>query len=494
MEAGKKYSTEEIREYVNEKVSKEKPNRIVAGEDEKTTMSAKRFAMWIQSAPAQCRNRLGPDDNECRWDQCLEGKNKAGKNCRNGIKSGWLRVAMDEYPQLRDEGLLDALKPAAVLHLYCFERIFPRARIVEFYQKEFLQIDKKVEFTTCNGLKEKNYASIVRDSGDGVTNSINAWFDEQLKISGPVSEKNSSIDEDWIDPLGHKTDPGTTFEWHQSSLSAAITRFHVGRKHIKNEGTRQRKRDEQNAKLLEDCKKTLDYHLGSLHEERKRAMKRKAWDKTEEGVRRAAERRAEQERKAKRKAQEAAKKGRRGAFETIERTRTKQPLRRGRKTAKESTVSTDTPDRSVERSVSGPRRAREIEVYQTTPTPSMQPNARISMEPTGRYGALPPGDFDPHPTYADFPSIKEHFYMQNNPHMRPAAPMANMLPSETLLPPMTTMPSHVSTPEPPMRQPLVDTSAANSQPPFDAYAEPRGKKRPRNRNQDDGLPGKRMRH
>lgn len=202
--AGRAFTSEELRQYVD----------------------SRRCIMWVQQAPSQCAGRMDPDDKRCRWASCPI-------NARS-ISSGWLRVALDEFPNLTSDGTKDPFKVAGLLHLWCFEQIFDP---MEFYTTCRLFPDaRQLPKETVNAM------AINRETDrDIVEECYIKWFqdhEEEYNQHGAVTQPRE----------------------HQKSLSYALIKYHLD-----NQTTaRQKARASRNQDKATDRQKTIDVHVGDL--------------------------------------------------------------------------------------------------------------------------------------------------------------------------------------------------------------------------------------
>lgn len=182
----------------------------------------RRLTIFVQHAPSQMKDRLKPCGNKCRWKNCPDPKKT--------IKSGWLRVAFDEFPELTKSGKKDPFKVAGSMHLYCFEQCFDAA---ELARKGLLKADKR-----DLPKESRNPMALTRDTDTNIIEqAFNPWVAENSNI-GPVAIPRE----------------------HSDSLSHRLMDHH-----IRNQATtRQSVRTQRNASKDPNAKKTSDFHLGDL--------------------------------------------------------------------------------------------------------------------------------------------------------------------------------------------------------------------------------------
>lgn len=184
------------------------------------------LTIWVQQAPAQCNYRLGRGESRCRYLHCPDPKRT--------ILPGWLRVAMDEYPELTATGAKDPFKMSLVLHLWCFEKCFDP---MEFYMRGKLGADQRElpkEIRNSMAINKDTDALIV-------SRAFDPWF-----------IKNHS---EWH-LHGPKTDPRE----YKDSLSAALVNYHLSNQ-IQ---SRQKTRNSRNRTKLRSNLITIDIHKGDL--------------------------------------------------------------------------------------------------------------------------------------------------------------------------------------------------------------------------------------
>ncbi|UNI13969.1 hypothetical protein JDV02_000654 [Purpureocillium takamizusanense] len=185
-----------------------------------------RCFMWVQQAPSQCAGRMDHDDKKCRWASCPI-------NARS-ISSGWLRVALDEFPGLTSDGTKDPFKVAGVLHLWCFEQIFD--------PMEFHKSGRLLPEVRHLPKETSNVMAINRETDrDIVPECYNKWFqdrEQEFQQHGPVRRPRQ----------------------HEESLSYALIKYHVS-----NQTTaRHRARATRNQDKATGHQKTIDVHVGDL--------------------------------------------------------------------------------------------------------------------------------------------------------------------------------------------------------------------------------------
>ncbi|CAG9998164.1 unnamed protein product [Clonostachys byssicola] len=91
----RKYTSKEIKQYIE---NNPRPLKI-----------------WVQQSPTQVAHRLG-NRNTCMWMGCVKQGHK--------IDTGFIRVAFDEFAKQSKKGHRDPLRPAAVMHMWCYEQCF----------------------------------------------------------------------------------------------------------------------------------------------------------------------------------------------------------------------------------------------------------------------------------------------------------------------------------------------------------------------------------
>lgn len=200
--------------------------RSYTAEELRLYVSSGRAIMWLQQAPSQVANRLGEDDNKCRWEGCPVA--------RRVISSGWLRVAFDEMRILTTDGTKDPFKYAGIMHLWCFEQCFDPA---QFYETRRLRPEIR-SFPKETG----NAMTLQRDADcEIVREAFDPWFLERLATL-------------------HAQGPRTTPREHKDTLSCRLTKYHLDNQ----TSARQKARQNRNATKPMAHKKTIDIHEGDL--------------------------------------------------------------------------------------------------------------------------------------------------------------------------------------------------------------------------------------
>lgn len=200
--------------------------RAYTAEELRMYVDSGRCVIWLQQAPSQCADRTDDDDKKCRWSSCPISA--------RSISSGWLRVALDEFPQLTSDGTKDPFKMAGLLHLWCFEQIFD---VMEFHRSGRLLPDER------HLPKESNNAMAVNRDTDReiVGDAYDKWIREHspgYDASGPIKKPRE----------------------HRDSLSFALIKYHLD-----NQTTaRQRARTSRNQDKGTELQKTIDVHVGDL--------------------------------------------------------------------------------------------------------------------------------------------------------------------------------------------------------------------------------------
>lgn len=182
----------------------------------------------VQQYPTGCRYRMGPEDQECRWEHCpLKSKR---------ITTGWLRVCFDEFPMETTSGERDPLLCAGSMHLWCFEQVFDP---VEFYLGGRLKAETRYfPREECNkaALDKLTDSKIVEDGWK-------PWFDKWA----PLFESYRRL------RVPRK---------YENTLSYALNDYHVKHQSDARENARNGRHEKKINK--EDPRRTIDVHLGNL--------------------------------------------------------------------------------------------------------------------------------------------------------------------------------------------------------------------------------------
>lgn len=130
----RKYTAEEIRKYIEK--------------------NPRKLRIWVQQSPTQVAHRLG-NRNTCMWKGCIKQGHK--------IDTGFFRIAFDEFYKQSKKGHRDPLRPAAVMHMWCYEQCFDP--LVDYHDYK-LKADKRPltkETRNMIGIANKG-KHIVRDA------------------------------------------------------------------------------------------------------------------------------------------------------------------------------------------------------------------------------------------------------------------------------------------------------------------------------------------
>ncbi|CAH0033410.1 unnamed protein product [Clonostachys rhizophaga] len=130
----RKYTAEEIRLYIEK--------------------NPRRLRILVQQSPTQVAHRLG-NRNTCMWKGCIKQGHK--------IDTGFFRIAFDEFYKQSKRGHRDPLRPAAVMHMWCYEQCFDP--LVDYHDYK-LKADKRPltkETRNMIGIANKG-KHIVRDA------------------------------------------------------------------------------------------------------------------------------------------------------------------------------------------------------------------------------------------------------------------------------------------------------------------------------------------
>lgn len=263
------FDDEQIREIVKYKIEESENSKTPPKDSQEPP--EKDFTMWIQSAPCQASNRMDKEfDNKCR---------RKGCPVSGTIGAGDFRVAFDELPNFTENGPIDPLKPALVLHLWCFERVFSREKTQEFLANGSLKGDTR-KFRK----EDRSLVTLEKDSQKKSRNIIEEWLeasedDQEASVQNMIDARRQADAED--DNSGNGgcefyQEPTYT-PGHLASLTCALSAWHADMntkyRTMNGNGTRARKRNDRNKDKPKGIRNTLDYSLGDL-EYRKEAKER----------------------------------------------------------------------------------------------------------------------------------------------------------------------------------------------------------------------------
>lgn len=182
--------------------------------------------IWVQQAPAQCNYRLGKGESKCRYLHCPDPKRT--------ILPGWLRVAMDEYPELVNSGIKDPYKMSMVLHLWCFERCVDP---LELYRKGNFAADQRQL-----PMEMRNSMAINKDTDTMIVpGAFDPWFiknESERRLHGQRTARRE----------------------YKDSLSFTLVNYHLSNQ-IQ---SRQKTRNCRNRTKLRSNLITIDIHKGDL--------------------------------------------------------------------------------------------------------------------------------------------------------------------------------------------------------------------------------------
>ncbi|KID86584.1 hypothetical protein MGU_06396 [Metarhizium guizhouense ARSEF 977] len=259
----------QIREIVKDKIEESEKSKTPLKDSQEPPK--KDFTMWIQSAPCQANNRLDKEfDNKCKWKGCpVSGT----------IRAGDFRVAFDELPYFTENGPIDPLKPALVLHLWCFERVFSREKTQEFLANGSLKGDTR-KFRK----EDRSLVTLEKDSKKKSRNIIEEWLeasedDQEASVQNMIDARRQADAED--DNSGNGgcefyQEPTYT-PGHLASLTCALSAWHADMntkyRTMNGKGTRPKMRKKRNKDKPKGIRNTVDYSLGDL-EYRKEAKGR----------------------------------------------------------------------------------------------------------------------------------------------------------------------------------------------------------------------------
>lgn len=182
----------------------------------------------VQQCPTMSGSRMGPEDQECRWDQCPVKSKK--------ITSGWLRVCFDEFPLDTSSGKRDPYLCAGSMHLWCFEQVFDP---VEFYLEGRLKAETRHfrhEESNKATLEKLTDARIVEDA-------YRPWFEKWAPFFDPYKKF-------WM-PRQYK-----------DTLSYKLNEYHLNNQSEARRKSRKSRNDKKPNK--EEPAKTIDVHMGDL--------------------------------------------------------------------------------------------------------------------------------------------------------------------------------------------------------------------------------------
>ncbi|KID97415.1 hypothetical protein MAJ_06647, partial [Metarhizium majus ARSEF 297] len=277
----KTFSTEDIREIVEFKIEESQNSKVPPKKD---------FTMWIQSAPCQANNRLNRDfDQNCRWKGCRRGERT--------IRAGEFRVAFDELPNFTGIGLIDPLKPALVLHLWCFERVFSREETQKYLTDGFLKGDTR-KFDK-DQREDKNIVRLDKDgkkhSGTIVEEWRKATYNDQEAIAQKMVDARREADAKNANSGNRDCEfyqEPTYSAGHLASLTFALTAWHTDQntkyRTMNGNGTKARTRNHRNKKKPKGIRATFDYSFGDIEyyeEAKERQQKYKNKAPLEQGAR-----------------------------------------------------------------------------------------------------------------------------------------------------------------------------------------------------------------
>ncbi|KAM0562045.1 hypothetical protein ACHAPJ_002488 [Fusarium lateritium] len=184
----------------------------------------RQLTIWLQQVPPQSKDRGDDCDKECRYQGCPIPNRT--------MLAGWHRVAFDEFPELTSEGIKDPFKMAGAMHLWCFERCIDP---IELFNTGALEADERI-------LPEEDKNRMALNHGHNthiMSISVEPWIEARRSKGGP---------------------PQIPSARHEDSLSYALVNHHINHQ----TGARQKTRNNRNGKKPEDCRKTIEYHLGRL--------------------------------------------------------------------------------------------------------------------------------------------------------------------------------------------------------------------------------------
>lgn len=258
---GKTFSTEDIREIVTFKIDESQKSKVPPKNSQEPPK--KDFTMWIQSAPCQAGGRLNRDwDQNCRWEDC-PGTNRT-------VRPGQFRVAFDELPNFTGKGLIDPLKPALVLHLRCFEKVFSREETQKYLTDGALKGDRR-EFER----EDRNIVRLDKDGKDHSRTIIEEWRKATYKEQEAIAQKIVDAKRE-ADAKNNNSGSGdcefyqepTYSAGHLASLTFALTAWYTDQntkyRTMDGNGTRARKRNEHNKKRPKGIRATFDYSFGDI--------------------------------------------------------------------------------------------------------------------------------------------------------------------------------------------------------------------------------------
>ncbi|CAH0048992.1 unnamed protein product [Clonostachys solani] len=189
----RKYTSEEIRTYIEN--------------------CPRKLRIWVQQSPTQVADRLG-NRNTCMWMGCIKQGHK--------IDTGFFRIAFDEFYKQSKRGHRDPLRPAAVMHMWCYEQCFDP--LVDYHHYR-LKADKR-PLTK----ETRNMISIINKGKHIVREAFKPWLNNTEFTEHPRQ--------------------------YTGSLSSALNEYHLSNR------SKNRKLAQEASKNPGEC--TINTHKGDL--------------------------------------------------------------------------------------------------------------------------------------------------------------------------------------------------------------------------------------